>query len=223
MRGGREVAWYQTGKVPAVGVAPEESQVAWEAVLGEARTAGLIDPEGAPFVATDGNSGLLAAVAMELPWAVVQRCVWHIGYRTRGKIRNPAHRDALERDALWIFRAADVAAARRRLTSFMERRRELEPEAAASVGRKFPAGGWSICAIPSGRCVRAPLRSASATTRRPSGVSAPDGASGASATCRRWCGCRRHSTTALSTASTGWSMPRAALGPARRTDNCIPA
>jgi transposase-like protein len=140
VRRGREVAWYQTGKVPAVGVAPAESQVAWEAVLGEARTAGLIDPEGAPFVATDGNSGLLAAVAMELPWAVVQRCVWHIGYRTRGKIRNPAHRDALERDALWIFRAADVAAARRRLTSFMERWRELEPEAAASVGRKFPAG-----------------------------------------------------------------------------------
>jgi transposase-like protein len=71
---------------------------------------------------------------------VVQRCVWHIGYRTREKIRNPAHRDALERDALWIFRAADEAAARRRLTSFMQRWWELEPEAAASVGRKFSEG-----------------------------------------------------------------------------------
>ncbi len=140
VRAGREVAWHQTGKVLAVGVAPEESQAAWEAVLTDARTAGLIDPESAPFVATDGNSGLLAALDMELPWAIVQRCVWHIGYRTREKIRNPAHRDALERDALWIFRAADEAGARQRLTSFMQRWRELEPEAAASVGRKFRTG-----------------------------------------------------------------------------------
>lgn len=140
VRGGREVAWHQTGKVLAVGVAPEESQATWEAVLAEARTAGLLDPQGAPFVATDGNSGLLAALAMELPWAVVQRCVWHIGYRTREKIRNPAQREALERDALWVFRAADEAAARRRLTSFMQRWGELEPEAAASVRRKFPKG-----------------------------------------------------------------------------------
>lgn len=140
VRGGRAVAWHQTGKVLAVGVAREESQAAWEAVLAEACTAGLIDPQGAPLVATDGNSGLLAALALELPWASVQRCVWHIGYRTREKIRTPAHRDALERDALWVFRAADEAAAHRRLTSFMQRWRELEPEAADSVGRKFAQG-----------------------------------------------------------------------------------
>ena len=90
-------------------------------------------------MATDGKVGCWR-LAMELPWAVVQRCVWHIGYRTREKIRNPAHRDALERDALWVFRAADEAAARRRLTSFMQRWWELEPEAAASVGRKFSEG-----------------------------------------------------------------------------------
>jgi hypothetical protein len=40
VRNGREVAWYQTGKVLAVGVAREESQAAWEAVLGEARVPG---------------------------------------------------------------------------------------------------------------------------------------------------------------------------------------
>ncbi|MGD9496610.1 MAG: transposase [Armatimonadota bacterium] len=73
----------------AGGLAREESQAAWEAVLAEARTAGLIDRAGAPFVATDGKSGLLAALAMELPRAIVQRCVWHIGYRTRKKIRKP--------------------------------------------------------------------------------------------------------------------------------------
>ncbi|MGD9496611.1 MAG: hypothetical protein AB7Y46_09930 [Armatimonadota bacterium] len=51
----------------------------------------------------------------------------------------------MERHALWVFRAADEAAARRRLTSFMQRWWELEPEAAAWVGRKFAAGIEYLC------------------------------------------------------------------------------
>ena len=140
VRGGREVAWYRTGKVLGVGLAAEESQEAWEGVLGGVVQAGLVDNGRELFVACDGNQGLLSAVEMELPRALVQRCVWHIGYRTRGKLRKAAHREALERDALWVFKADSVAAARERLGRFMARWYEPEPEAAKSVGRKFMAG-----------------------------------------------------------------------------------
>ncbi|MGD9495493.1 MAG: hypothetical protein AB7Y46_04185 [Armatimonadota bacterium] len=30
-------------------------------------------------MAADGNSGLLAAVDLQLPWSIRQRCVWHNG------------------------------------------------------------------------------------------------------------------------------------------------
>ena len=140
VRHGRAVAWHGTGKVLGVGLAGEESQAAWEAVLRGVQEAGLVDSSGELFVASDGNRGLLSALDLELPWSIRQRCVWHIGYRTRDKIMHAAHRQALEHDALWVFRATDVAAARERLGQFMARWRAREPVAAESVGRKFVAG-----------------------------------------------------------------------------------
>lgn len=140
VRDGREVAWYRTGKVLGVGLAEEETQQAWQDLLGDVVQAGLVDSSEEVFVTSDGNRGLLSAVEMELPWAAVQRCVWHIGYRTRSKIVDGAHREALERDALWVFNGEDVEAAWERLGQFMARWRDSEPEAAASVGRKFMMG-----------------------------------------------------------------------------------
>ncbi|WP_461368580.1 transposase [Candidatus Darwinibacter acetoxidans] len=140
VRDGREVAWHQTGKVLGIGLAMDETQQAWQDLLADMVSAGVVDSSAELFVTSDGNQGLLSAVEMELPWAVLQRCVWHIGYRTRSKIVNAKHRDALERDALWVFNADSVEAARGRLGRFMARWREREPEAAASVGRKFMQG-----------------------------------------------------------------------------------
>jgi len=140
VRDGREVAWYRTGKVLGVGLAEDETQQAWQDLLSGVVQAGLVDSGEELFVTSDGNQGLLSAVKMELPWAVLQRCVWHIGYRTRSKIVEGKHRDALERDALWVFNGADVEEARARLERFMARWWESEPEAAASVGRKFMRG-----------------------------------------------------------------------------------
>lgn len=140
VRDGREVAWHQTGKVLGIGLAVEETQQAWQDLLAEMISAGLLDSSDELFVTSDGNQGLLSAVEMELPQAIVQRCVWHIGYRTRSKIVESKHRDALERDALWVFNADSVEGARERLHRFMGRWREDEQEAAASVGRKFMEG-----------------------------------------------------------------------------------
>jgi transposase-like protein len=140
VRNGREVAWHQTGKVLGTGLAADETQQAWQDLLAGMISAGLVDSSEELFVTSDGNQGLLSAVEMELPWAVLQRCVWHIGYRTRSKIVDAKHRDALERDALWVFNADGVEAARERLHRFMARWRDKEREAAASVGRKFSQG-----------------------------------------------------------------------------------
>jgi transposase-like protein len=140
VRDGREVAWYHTGKILGVGLAEDETQQAWQDLLGEVVQAGLVDSSEELFVTSDGNQGLLSAVQMQLPWAVLQRCVWHIGYRTRSKIVDAGNRDALERDALWVFNADSVGAARERLDRFMVRWRDREPQAAASVGRKFMQG-----------------------------------------------------------------------------------
>lgn len=140
VRDGREVAWYQTGKVLGIGLAEDETQQAWQDLLAEMISAGVVDSGDELFVTSDGNQGLLSAVDMELPRALVQRCVWHIGYRTRSKIADGTHRDELERDALWVFNADSVEGARGRLHRFMARWREDELEAAASVGRKFMQG-----------------------------------------------------------------------------------
>lgn len=140
VRDGREVAWNQTGKVLGIGLAADETQQAWQELLSGVVQAGLLDSSAELFVTSDGNHGLLSAVEMELPWAVVQRCVWHIGYRTRSKIVDAKHRDRLERDALWVFNAGTVEAARERLHRFMARWRDKELKAAASVGRKFIEG-----------------------------------------------------------------------------------
>jgi len=140
VRGEREVAWHRTGKVVGCGLAAEESGEAWEALIGGLVADGVVDSQKAVFAATDGNQGLMAALEMELPWSIRQRCVWHIGYRTRARIIHAANREPLERDALWVFGARDVAAARGRLERFMARWHHVEPDAAESVGDKFMAG-----------------------------------------------------------------------------------
>ncbi len=140
VREGRQVAWYRTGKVLAVGLAEEETQAAWEGVLEQAVASGSPLSGQKLFVASDGNAGLLAAVELQLPWSIRQRCVWHIGYRTRDKVLVAEHRERLQRDAVWVFGAADLNSARDRLARFMSRWGRLEPEAAESVRRKFKGG-----------------------------------------------------------------------------------
>ena len=140
VRGGREVAWYRTGKVLAMGLAEEESQSAWEAVLEQAIASGSPLTSEELFVASDGNAGLLGAVDLQLPWSIRQRCVWHIGYRTRERVQRAEHRERLQRDAVWVFGAEDLGSARQRLSLFMSRWELLEPEAAESVRRKFEGG-----------------------------------------------------------------------------------
>jgi hypothetical protein len=140
VREGRQVAWYRTGKVLAVGVAEEETQSAWEEVLEQAIPSGSPPSSQELFVASDGNGGLLGAVDLQLPWSIRQRCVWHIAYRTRDKVLRAEHRERLQRDALWVFGAGDLSLARDRLARFLERWGALEPEAAESVRRKFEGG-----------------------------------------------------------------------------------
>ncbi len=139
VREGKQVAWYSTGKVLACHMEEKETAQGWERVFEGLVARGVGGPDCSPWLVSDGNQGLLSAADLCLSWSVRQRCVWHIGYRVRGQAL-PQHKEALERDALWVFGAADVTGARGRLARFVSVWGEREAEAVSSVCRKFEEG-----------------------------------------------------------------------------------
>lgn len=139
VREGKQVAEYRTGKVLACHLEEKETAQGWERTFEGLVARGVGGPEASVWLVSDGNQGLLSAADLCLPWSLRQRCVWHIGYRARERAL-PRHKEALERDALWVFGAADVASARGRLERFVSRWREREADAVGSVCRKFEEG-----------------------------------------------------------------------------------
>lgn len=139
VRAGKPVAWHCTGKVLCCSVAAEESQAGWEAALEEIVTGGWVNDQAPVWVTSDGNRGLLSAVEMYLPWAIKQRCVWHIAHRARDRVV-VADKDRFERSALHVFNAPDVASACGRLEKFARRWEATEQDATKSVLEKFEQG-----------------------------------------------------------------------------------
>lgn len=139
VRKGREVAWHRTGKVLAYHSAAEETAEGWGQVFEPLVTQGMVAFGQPVGLASDGNQGLLTAADLWLPWSVKQRCIWHIAHRVRDKV-SLDNRDALERDALWVFKARDTAQACTRLKTFAQRWQGPEPEATQAVLAKFKQG-----------------------------------------------------------------------------------
>lgn len=139
VRNGKPVAWHRTGKVLACQLADEETQDAWNAALAQVVSAGLVDDQAPVWVVSDGHQGLLAAVDLQLPWAIQQRCTWHIAHRARHKVIH-GDKDRFAREALWVFNAADAADAIGRLCRWADRWLDTEPEAVSSVAAKFEQG-----------------------------------------------------------------------------------
>lgn len=138
-REGKPVAWYRTGKVLACHTAAEETHEGWSRVFEQLVTRDMIGFGQRVGLASDGNQGLLAAADEWLAWSVKQRCIWHIAHRARDKA-NADNRDALERCALWVFKAGSEAEACTRLRAFVDRWGDIEPEATRSVVGKFAQG-----------------------------------------------------------------------------------
>lgn len=143
VRQGEPVAWHRTGKVLCCPVVGEESQAGWEAALHELIAAGLVDDQRPVWATSDGHRGLLAAADLYLPWAVKQRCVWHIAHRTHAQVSR-GHEQRFERDTWWVFNAPDVPTAADRLLSLVQRWQGDEPEAVQSVLAKFASGVQSL-------------------------------------------------------------------------------
>ena len=139
IRDGKEVAWHRMGKVLACHHAAEETLEGWEQCFQQVVTKGFTAPAHPPFVVSDGNQGLRSAVDLWLPWSPHQRCIWHIAHRAREKAPE-AHKDAFERDALWLLKAPDLTEARARLRKLTRRWRREAPDALASVKAKFEQG-----------------------------------------------------------------------------------
>ena len=139
LRRGKEVAWHRTGKVLACHHEAEETLDGWSRVFEDLVARGYVASEQPVGLTSDGNQGLLTAADLWLPWSVKQRCVWHIAHRARERVVGN-HKDAFERMALWVFRAADTAQARTRLRTFAKRWQGEEPDATQSVVSKFPQG-----------------------------------------------------------------------------------
>jgi transposase-like protein len=139
IRDAKAVAWHRMGKVLACHQAAEETLEGWEQSFEQVVTKGFTDPEHPPFVVSDGNQGLRSAVDLWLPWSVHQRCIWHIAHRAREKAPE-AHKDAFERDALWVLKAPNLAEARARRRKLTQRWRRKAPDALANFKRKFDQG-----------------------------------------------------------------------------------
>jgi len=144
VRGDREVAWHQTGKVLACGFADEETLEGWQQVFMQAVIAGIVDPEMRLGLVSDGNQGLLSAADLWLPWSPRQRCTWHIAHRARDKATE-ANRDAFERDAQWSLKAPDLEQAFWRLEKVAGRWVDKEFGAVQYLAEKFEQGIVHLC------------------------------------------------------------------------------
>jgi putative transposase len=108
-------------------LAPSESEPEWERFLTDLYPRGLTG-EQLELIASDGGSGLLAALPTVLPGIPVQRCWAHKTRNILEKIR-AADREAAKRDLHKISHAPDRTQARRAARHFADRWQPRYPAA----------------------------------------------------------------------------------------------
>ena len=117
--------------------APSESKEAWATAISRLRARGL-DVSALKLVITDGNEGLIQALADELPSVPRQRCVVH-------KVRNVVGacprqlKGKAPKQASAIWKAPNKTEARRRQKAFVDEYRESHPKLAAIIADDFEA------------------------------------------------------------------------------------
>lgn len=117
-----------TAELVSFQLAAGESEACWWGFLGDLKRRGLVDPG---LVITDGAAGLLKALAIVWPRARQQRCVVHKVRDAVDEVTEGRHRQALQRDALWIFEqtAETETEVRKRLHRFRRKWQRVEPRA----------------------------------------------------------------------------------------------
>jgi len=108
-------------------LAPGESQSAWEAFLHDLYQRGLTG-EGVELIATDGGTGLLAALPLVYPRVPVQRCWAHKTRNVTAKVRQK-DREAVKRALRRISHAPHERAARQAMAAFARQWQDAYPHA----------------------------------------------------------------------------------------------
>jgi transposase-like protein len=113
-------------------LAPAESEGAWEAFLTDLYRRGLTGEE-LEVIATDGGTGLLAALPLVYPHVPVQRCWAHKTRNILDKMRK-VDRDEAKHDLHRISHAHNQVLARKAARYFAERWGKSYPKALACLG-----------------------------------------------------------------------------------------
>jgi transposase-like protein len=118
-------------------VAPAESQAAWEAFLTDLYERGL-KGKALELIATDGGSGLLAALPLVYPQVPEQRCWAHKTRNVLAKVRK-VDWAAVKRDLHRISHAENLRSARRAARRFADRWEDRYPGAVRCLRRDLEA------------------------------------------------------------------------------------
>jgi len=123
-------------------VAPGEDEASWTAFLTDLEARGVRVQnrwgERLEMITTDGAAGLESALAMVYPGVPHQLCILHKLKNVGDNLRDRGHRRAILRQAKGIYRnVTSVPQARARLRRWVERWRDVEPEAVESLCAQF--------------------------------------------------------------------------------------
>ena len=111
--------------------APSESLDSWSTLLGKLKMRGL-NVGNLELAITDGDAGLISALAAQLPKVKRQRCTVHKVRNVIGKC-NRAQKKTAPSEAAAIYKAPSRAEARRRAQAFIEKYRDNAPQLAAII------------------------------------------------------------------------------------------
>jgi len=134
-------------------VARDESEASWDGFLRALRARGLVEVnrwgERLDYVISDGDGGLVAALAMNYPQTPRQACVFHKVKNLLDNLADKSCKRAIQGEAGAIFEAATRAEAVARAQAWRKRWEHREPLAVAHFWRDLDAMLLFYCAPPS--------------------------------------------------------------------------
>jgi len=125
------------GKRSVIGISAKlsEAEVHWRDFLASLQERGL---HGLEFIVSDHHAGLRAALAARLPGIPWPRCQFHLQQNAMAHVPKAHLREEVAADIRTIFHACDLAEARRRLQSVIQKYRESASKLAEWIEANAP-------------------------------------------------------------------------------------
>jgi putative transposase len=125
-----------TQEILSFQVVDRESESCWWGFVADLKQRGL-GGESLEVIVSDGNAGLLKAIAAHYPRVGHQRCTFHQAMSLAGHCEQPRYKRRIVQDALVVFAAQTQAEARQRLHHFMRTWSDKEPKAVRNFLKGF--------------------------------------------------------------------------------------